>query len=282
MLIELTNACNYACVFCAHSKMKSAGKMMDMDLYKDIVRQAYDGGTREIGFYMRGEPLMNKNVREYVKYAGDIGYEYIYITTNGALANLNLMKDLIAAGLNSIKFSINAGTRESYKKVHGRDDFEKVIKNLIDLSNFIKDEKLEVGLFVTFIRCSINDGEFVLLKDLIGNYVDQMLEFDAYNLGGNMYELNDGLASGSNVGEVMPCGMIFNRLHVTVDGYLSACCQDFSEKLIVADLSKLSLAEAWNCEKIRKLRRMHIEGSIPTDVMCFNCVNNTNYKTKPL
>jgi hypothetical protein len=262
--------------------MKSAGKMMNMNLYKDIVRQAYDGGTREIGFYMRGEPLMNKNVREYVKYARDIGYEYIYITTNGALANLNLMKDLIAAGLNSIKFSINAGTRESYKIVHGRDDFEKVIKNLIDLSNYIKDEKLEVGLFVSFIRCSINDGEFELLKNLIGDYVDQMVEYDVYNHGGNMYELNDGLMVNPNTKGVMPCEMIFNRLHVTVDGYLSACCVDFSEKLIVADLSKVSLSEAWNCEKIRKLRRMHIERKIPTDVMCFNCVNNTNYKTKPL
>jgi hypothetical protein len=150
------------------------------------------------------------------------------------------------------------------------------------LSNYIRKEKLDVGLFVSFITCTINNGEFETLQNLIGNYVDQMREYAAYNQGGNMYEINDGLMVDPDAKMTMPCGMIFNRLHVTVDGYLTACCVDFNEELIVADLSRMSLSDAWNCEKIRALRRMHMERKIPTDVVCFNCVNNTNCETKPL
>ena len=106
MLVEVTNACNHACIFCAHSKMTRKIGMMDMDLYKKVAGQAYEGGTREIGFYMTGEPLMNNRLKKYVSYAKALGFEYIYMTTNGVYADLELMKELIMAGLNSIKFSI--------------------------------------------------------------------------------------------------------------------------------------------------------------------------------
>jgi molybdenum cofactor biosynthesis enzyme MoaA len=67
MLVEVTNACNLSCVFCAHSKMKRNVGMMNLDLFQDIAKRAFDGGTREIGFYLCGEPLINKRLSEYVQ-----------------------------------------------------------------------------------------------------------------------------------------------------------------------------------------------------------------------
>ena len=40
------------------------------------------------------------------------------------------MEKAINNGLDSIKFSIHGGTSETYKKIHGKNDFERVIKNL--------------------------------------------------------------------------------------------------------------------------------------------------------
>ena len=57
----------------------------------------------------------------------------IYITTNGALAQPDRIRYLAELGLNSIKYSVNASTRETYKKIHGKDDFETVRNNIIEL-----------------------------------------------------------------------------------------------------------------------------------------------------
>lgn len=283
MIVEVTNACNHACIFCAHDKMKRKVGMLDMDLYRSVAKQAYEGGTREIGFYMTGEPLMNNRLIDYVSYAGELGFEYIYITTNGALATPDKMKDLIKAGLNSIKFSINAGTAETYKLIHGRDDFDKVIANLKALSEYVRSEKPDVGLFVTCIACKQNQNELQLLKELVGPYVDDVTMPEAYNQGGNMYEIKDGIMLDPDYKPMKaPCSMLFNRLHVTCEGYLNACCVDFENDLVVADLHEMSLLEAWNSVKMRNLRKMHLNKDIPKGVMCYNCIHNENEEIQPL
>lgn len=283
MLVEVTNACNHKCIFCAHSKMKRKIGMMDLNLYKSIAKQAYDGGTREIGFYMTGEPLMNNRLKEYVSYAKLLGFEYIYMTTNGVHADIETMKELIKAGLNSVKFSINAGTAETYKTIHGRADFERVLSNLIHLSEYIRAENLDIGLFVTCIACQQNEAEIELLRSKVKDYVNDFTAPQVYNQGGNMYEIRDTIMLDPDYKLMKtPCSMVFNRLHITWEGYLSACCVDFDNNLVVADLNKVSLLEAWNCEKMIELRRMHLNDSIPTNVVCYNCVHNANNKIEPI
>ena len=135
MMMELTNICNHQCVFCGYSKMKRKRTKCDKALMMDVISKAYALGTRELGFYLVGEPFLCEDIGDYVKKAKDVGYEYIYVTTNGALATVDKVQKLIELGLNSIKFSINAAKAETYKRIHGKDDFEAVKKNVIDLFN---------------------------------------------------------------------------------------------------------------------------------------------------
>ena len=51
------------------------------------------------------------------------------------------MKIAIDNGLDSIKFSIHGGTKDTYKKIHGKDDFDRVIKNLIWVDEYRKTQK---------------------------------------------------------------------------------------------------------------------------------------------
>ena len=57
----------------------------------------------------------------------------------------------------------------------------------------------------------------------------------------------------------VPCTMVLNRIHITYDGYLTACCQDFNYDLLLADLKKTSLKDAWYGEKAMALREAHIK-----------------------
>lgn len=134
MLIEVTNRCNHKCIFCAHKKMRRPFGNCDKRSMTNIIRQAFELGTREVGFYLTGEPLLNNDLEYYVGLCKKIGFEYIYLTTNGVFAEKERIRKLCEAGLSSLKFSINAATKETYQFIHGRDDFDKVFRNLIDIN----------------------------------------------------------------------------------------------------------------------------------------------------
>ena len=77
------------------------------------------------------------------------------------------------------------------------------------------------------------------------------------------------------------CFMVFNRLHITSEGYLTLCCVDYQNYLAVADLNTESLKEAWNNSYARELRRRHLEHNLK-GTMCYNCLKNCNETVVPL
>ena len=83
-LLELSNACNHACLFCAHQKMKRKVGKMSGEMVESVLRQAYDLGAREVGMYATGEPFLVPELPEYIRLAKDMGYTYVYLTSNGS------------------------------------------------------------------------------------------------------------------------------------------------------------------------------------------------------
>ena len=104
-LLELSNACNHRCLFCAHQKMRRKVGRMKPEMVESVLRQAYELGTREVGMYATGEPFIVPELASYIKLAKDIGYTYVYLTSNGALATPERIRAVVDAGLDSIKFS---------------------------------------------------------------------------------------------------------------------------------------------------------------------------------
>ena len=77
------------------------------------------------------------------------------------------------------------------------------------------------------------------------------------------------------------CFQPFKSFTITPDGLVSACVLDYSQDLIVADLKKTTLKEAWTNEIYKEFRRRHLTGNLKGGI-CYNCVNNTNEPVKPL
>ena len=82
-LIDITSLCNHTCTFCSNRKMANK-KNADNNLVYKVLDDARKEGSTSVGLYATGEPFLNKNLEDYIKYAKKIGYEYVYITTNGA------------------------------------------------------------------------------------------------------------------------------------------------------------------------------------------------------
>ncbi len=284
MLLEPTNICNHSCLMCANSKGTKKRGIIDKEFAKKILREAYDLGTREVGFYGMGEPLLDKNLEEYIEYAKYLGYEYIYITTNGALLSEERAKSLIKAGIDSVKFSINAANPEDYCLIHGKDEFNKVIENLICFDTLRKKQERKIALYISYIatRYTVSDEDDFKIK--YQKYVDDIVFFDCRASGDMIDELEKYLSVDREHIEPFNsgiCPMVFNKLHITYEGFLSMCCDDLQNYLVVADLNKESLKEAWNNQYACDLRRRQLKHDLK-GTRCYNCMNSCNESIEPL
>lgn len=284
IFIDLTSFCNHSCIFCSNARVKNK-RTMPQELVKNVLIEAYKNGTRDIGLYATGESFLIKNLGEYVTEAKQIGYDYIFITTNGALATPERVKPVLDAGLSSIKFSISAGTRETYKKIHGKDDFDRVLQNLKWIAEYRMSSGLDYRIYVTMVYTDITKHEINILQELVAPYIDEWDPHLLTNQCGNKKDNNElGEIEKFNIrGRTKSkiCFQPFKSFTVTPEGYISACVLDYQKLLIVGDINRSTLQEVWTNDVYTRFRKNHLDGSIK-GLICYNCINNTNEKVTPL
>lgn len=269
MKVEVSFLCNHACIFCGRQSNPDAGGLIKEDVFDRIVREAYELGVREIGLFINGEPFTSKNLARHVKTAKDIGYEYVYITTNGALATPERLVEVIEAGLDSIKFSINAGTRETYAQVHGKDDFGKVCANLRFCHEYRQRSGRKYNIFGSSVMTKYLAPEIDALREKIGPYLDEHLVYKMRDAWGGIEKGKE--LSGTEFTAHTKCTLPFNTINVSHEGLLLACCEDINHTIVVGDLNTASLKDAWYGERMTRIRRMHLEGLLD-GTMCGSCL----------
>jgi MoaA/NifB/PqqE/SkfB family radical SAM enzyme len=271
--VETTNICNHRCEFCAYTVMQRPKKHIKPELFYRIVEECYDLGAREIGLFAGAEPLTCKVLDQYIMHCKKIGYEYIYISTNGALGDERKFEKIIEAGLSSIKFSINGGDRETYKSVHGRDDFDRVIANVRFVNSYRKQNKIDLWLGVSFVGTPQTDETFQSLKDLLEAVVDEIIYYEASNQSGQMTNLPDP--------PYRDCHLPFNKAHFSLEGYIKACCNDYENLLALEDINEQSISSAWHSDRFRKLREKHLSDRLE-GTLCGNCIRACETRPRPL
>lgn len=286
--LELSNICNHKCLFCPNSEMRRRRCHMDSGLVYRLLSEGSKLGIKKVGLFITGEPFVSPDLEKYISFAKENNYTYVFITTNGALATPDRLAGIMEAGVDSIKFSINAGTKESYKMIHGVDDYEKVWENLIYADSYRKKRGLPVKLLSSFVVTKYTKEEINMHYEKIKPYIDDICFFKAESFGGDMK--NDALEVAMDHEDMpqytlpnrLPCAELFHTMCVTAEGYLTCCCNEAFNYLVVADVNKLTLKEAWDSDAMQDIRRRHIEGNIE-GTQCYKCIYGaTEGEIKPL
>lgn len=122
--------CNHRCTFCGVDYMGYQKIALEEDLLKNRLSEMAKLGVKSVMFAGEGEPLLYTNLDNVIEHCASIGLD-TSITTNFVPTNSkNLTKFIQHASW--IKVSINAGSRETYAKVHQTKeiDFDRVLENL--------------------------------------------------------------------------------------------------------------------------------------------------------
>lgn len=293
--IEINNSCNHKCFFCPNPIMDRPRQVMDEAKVYRILDEARASGIREVSFYSTGEPLLNKSLPDYVRYAKKVGFSYVFLSTNGGRAVSGRLRPVLEAGVDSLKFSINAGTRETYAFVHGQDDFDVVLEHVALVDQYRKTVR-PLRLFVSFVETPQSSDTFEALKERIGSLVDEVAKYPFIVIGTPLKAGGSGPDAGRpaiGYAEVdrsvalnqwrttLPCYQLWSYLNVTVEGYLSACCSDFNDDLIVGNLNAASLTDAWHSPEFQELRRRHIQKRVG-GTLCASCIAQRNLPYEPI
>ncbi len=284
LILDINNRCNHKCYFCANPKIEKYDSL-NFELAIKLMKEAKILGATDLGLQATGEPFMDKRLADFVSEGKKMGYEYVYINTNGALASPKKSKPVIDAGCDSIKFSINAHNKEDFKIVHGYDDFEKVINNLKWIFNYRNETKAKMGVYVSSVRSSKTKMSDEDIEKTITDNCDNFDIRDVSNQGGSMMELNDTeeIFDGNILGSLKKeeytsrCVYPFNRIVINPYGFVVACTADFHNMLEIADASKNKLIDIWNSKEFKYLRTKHLKHDYK-GIFCDKCLNNKDCK----
>ncbi|MBI5752290.1 MAG: radical SAM protein [Hydrogenophilales bacterium] len=284
--IELTGRCNYRCGFCALRTREVQPKTdMEIDLFKRITTEMRDAGVEEIGVFYLGESFMAaESLIEAIGWCKSLGFPYIFLTTNGSLAEPELVRRCMEAGLDSLKFSVNAADEEQFESVMGISGrwLDKALANL-KAARRVRDEGgYKCGIFASSIRY---DGEQqakmeALLAEQVIPFVDQHYWLPLYSMGSLATQREEELGYRPTAGnqgrlealrEPLPCWSAFTEGHVTASGALSACCFDADSRWTMGDLNRQSFMSAWNSPAFQRLRAAHLARDV-TGTVCEQCV----------
>ncbi len=158
--IPMIDVCNIKCVFCSYWRGVKP-RYMTVEELRENYTEAFKY-TKLAGINPSGEPFLHPDVANILRTMNDMTDPrcYIYVVTNGTL--LEDKYDLILDTVNSLNFSINAGTAETYAQVMGTkpEMFDTVINNIKNL-NAIKHNKKrgKLHLYATYVVLKHNIGE---------------------------------------------------------------------------------------------------------------------------
>lgn len=276
--IGVTNACNCDCIFCFSKLLPHKITNIDRQLMFRLLDEGAELGITEFNpFGNYGDPFLCTDIFDYVKYAKSKGYTYVFTNTNGILLTPETGKQAIESGFDSIKISINAGTKETYAKIHGVHEnvFDQVLTNLQALHQTRQMLSSSLIVSVSFVEFELNKHEKELLKDLVSPYVDDFIVLEMINprnAFSDLAILNGGTGLDTlSEHSINGCNRPFNSIFITQEGYMNVCGMDEGGFGLVADLNKMSLKEAWECATIQQVRQKHIDGDLKGTV-CGNCI----------
>ena len=63
--------------------------------------------------------------------------------------------------------------------------------------------------------------------------------------------------------KLTPCGMLWDRMHLSSEGYLTACCEDYENDLVYEKFdNKKTIFSQFNNKYMQDLREKHLEGKL--------------------
>jgi len=258
--IEATNICNAKCTFCPRDDMTRRQGIMDWALYQKIVDECAALGIGHVRMHNYGEAFVDKKLPEKIAYAKSKGIREVGVITNGSLLGPEVARAIVSAGLDAINISLDAAGKETFESTRIGLKYDRVIANVEGLVRIRRElGRARPKLILSFVRQD-NSAEEQAFIDHWSAVADKIHITDLHNWAGTLKRRGD---------VNFPCYRQWLTFTALWDGRVSLCCADLDGRVVLGDLNTQSIAEIWNGEPYRLVRREQLESGGPA--ICRHC-----------
>ncbi|MEW6219285.1 MAG: radical SAM protein [Thermodesulfobacteriota bacterium] len=299
--VEPSSACNLDCLFCARQVMTRPPAMLPLAVLKQVVDEMRRHRPTSLRFSGWGEPTLNPEIVEFVRYARASGI-LVHLTTNATLLSRELGLALLQAGLNKIKFSLQGLTAREYERMRRprrHDDprcgyavVERNIETFVENRNLLsapchvqvsvsmlKNEQQEPGLQQAFFDRWYPLADSIWGLGKVGVYGGKPLltSFQRAKESGRVaaVDLRQGRPLRQlDVNRGKKCSELYNKLSISAQGVIKACCDDYDDQLALGRVGVDSIEALWQGRALKGLR-LDVESGEPDRVprFCQGCDN---------
>lgn len=280
--IVLLNQCNLQCSMCFYhspyyrenhaSDYFKHSKIMSKNIFQKVADYA---GKHKISlqFGQIEEPLLHKELFDFYKLAKGKGVPYIRMSTNGTLLDRPKAIKLAASGVDSVLFSIDAATPESYKKIRGA-DLGAVESNIRFFMSLAKKKNIEISVAFIMNPAVMHEKERFLEKwRKIG--VDHIRFYNlsvADPLTGTLIQPRQFYKQGNRY----PCSSPWVQSVVFPEGEVSLCCKTMGNigwkgMVSMGSLEDKSFGAIWKGGRYHRIRKSLLHDDFSEFELCSAC-----------
>lgn len=287
--IEPTTSCNLRCPECP-SGLRSFTRptgMLRTDLFRNVIDQLAPS-LNYLTFYFQGEPFLNPNFLEMVKYASGKGI-YTATSTNAHFLTDEVARSTVESSLDRLIISVDGTTQNTYQSYRIGGSLEKVKEGTERIVYWKKKLRSSTPHIVfQFLVVRKNEHQIPDVYDLASKTgVDQVVLKTAqiydYKNGSDLiptqgkysrYRRNDDGTYSIKNDLHNHCWKMWHSCVITWDGKVVPCCFDKDAHYTMGDLSKNSFAEIWNGEAYQQFRASLLRSREEIEI-CKNCTEGT-------
>lgn len=234
--VEISNICNLNCAFCPKTKREL--RAMERAEFTSVL-QKLRPWTDHLYFHLMGEPLLHKDLAEFLHIAGEMGFRVI-LTTNGTLLSKKGAILLDAPALHKVNISLHAFEANDLSM-----PFSEYLRGCFEFGRAVEGQKIVCyRLWNGGGQNARNDEILAVMHRFFPN--EWITERRGTRIGERVYlEYGDKFdwpdLSATDGGEKCFCYGLRDQLGVLADGTVVPCCLDHEGDLILGNLFHQSM-----------------------------------------
>ena len=267
--IEPTNICNLRCPVCETGAgiLNREKRNMALEEFK-IIADKIAPFTNTLMFYFMGEPFLNNDIYEMIKYAKKKRIPFVTTCSNGSFVN---PVKLVESGIDEVSFQICGLTKDIHGIYRVDSDLDSVIINLKETIDARNASKSRMRITCGYILMKQNEHQLADFKKYMRQIgVDEAVVIDPCVR--TLEQARKFLPSDKNhwiydpvafeQGKLEPkstpknsCPWIYYSITILADGSVVPCCRDASGNLIMGNILSRDIKKIWNGRHFREFRK---------------------------
>lgn len=258
--IETNVACNARCPFCPQKTVTRKPHRMPDEVWMKIIDD-----TRGLGItyrpFMINEPLSDKRMGRIMRYIRQDDTAKIELNTNGELMTRDMAEEILDAGIDYIRFSIDGFSEETFSQSRVGIDYQTTVERTLEFISLAREKGGAGYIEVRMIDLDINKGEQEAYKEFWSTAGAVPVVTTAYR-----WPWEPGV-EGVN----LPCLKILREMFFYVNGKATLCCWDTHERAVIGDVTRERVLDIWNGQVNRDYRALLARGRRDQILLCSRC-----------